>query len=254
MATHDRTCHRQFKMAILFVLILSLGNGGEIPLLECPLGPSSSWAYEEVNPENVHLGSASTSFSGTISIGETLVTESGAAYLTALHSSFQGFAGINQINQAAGSSNFQGNWLGVAVVQEGGEPGISLYYKSELRNNILKSSGSRYEVSITGGSFAGSSGITMINQSAGNMNIQFNALAINIGSTNATKLSDIELSSVNVKNQIINNSASPNTHYALLDLENGAFNNYHGFWSANQVAGNLSQVTTVFNVNIHTIP
>ncbi|MEM4722035.1 MAG: hypothetical protein QXT73_08265 [Candidatus Methanomethylicaceae archaeon] len=254
MATYEGTCHRQLSMAFLLVLILSLWNGGEIPLLGCPLGPSFSWANEEVNPENIHIGTASTSFSGVITIGDTFVTESGAAYLTTLHNSFQGFAGINQINQAAGSSNSQGNWLGVAVVQEGGEPGISLYYKSELRNNMLKSSGSRYEVSITGSSFAGGSGITMINQSAGNMNIQFNALALNIGSANVTKLSDIELSSVNVKNQIINNSASPNSHYALLDMENGAFNNYHGFWSANQVAGNLSQVTTVFHVNIHTIP
>jgi hypothetical protein len=219
-------------------------------------GPSACLAQEvEINPEIINAGSvAGNSFIGNVSILGNTVTETGALYSAAIKDSFQGFAGINQVNQAAGSLAAQWNWVGVAAADDAEVIGLSMSYKSKLQNNALTTANTTYQASIEGNSFAGGAGIALVNQGAGHMNSQFNAFSLTIGKQDAVNLSDIELGSVSINNTVTNDPEAPNTHSAKLDLDNGAFKDYTGLWSANQVAGSLSQVTTVFNVNVNTVP
>lgn len=230
------------------------------------LGPAPCWGQiateTEIvpNPESISVGSfIGTSFSGSISIIGNTMTEVNSNYGVELSNAFQGFTGISQINQTAGTLNSQINVAGIAGLQGGGElRRLSLNYKSQVANNTLSTSASNYQVGILGTSFAGGAGVVMVNQSAGNMNAQFNAFNLAIGpmgANGARGLTDIELCAVKANNSIIQDpAAAPNKYSTKLELEGGAFQNFTGMWSSNQVAGNMNQVATVFNVNVITMP
>lgn len=199
---------------------------------------------------------ASLSFTGCSSIIGNALTETSNTYLAAIASSFQGFTGINMVNQAAGSLNNQANWMGVAGSGTGGEAALSsLSYKSQVENNTLTTSGNTYRASITGTAFQGGSGVAMVNQSAGNMNTQLNAFGLTIGKAGengAISLTDVELCAVKANNTITLDPYNPNTYETERDPK--AFKNFTGLWSSNQIAGNMDQVTTVFNVNVTIVP
>lgn len=209
-------------------------------------------------PETIILGSFSgNSFTGySIIIGNTLTQTSGV-YHTEISNSFQGFTGIMQVNQAAGSLNNQLNVTGTAFSQ-GELSQISLSYKSQIKDNSLTTSGNDYQASITGTSFAGGSGIALVNQAAGNMNAQLNAFSLNLGTAGANgaiSLTDAELTAAKTNNSITYDPdpAKANKYSTALTSEAPA-QNFTGLWSSNQIAGNIDQVTTVFNVNVTTVP
>jgi len=213
----------------------------------------------EPNPESINVGSFSgNSFTGSISITGNIMTEVNSNYRVELSNAFHGFTGISQINQSAGTLNSQMNVMGIAGSPAGGElRRVSLSYKSRVANNTLSSSATNYQVGITGTSFAGGAGVVMVNQSAGNMNAQFNAFNLALGTmgpSGARGLTDIELRAVKANNSITLDPAAPNKYSTKLDLEGGAFHNFSGMWSTNQVAGNMNQVATIFNVNVITMP
>jgi hypothetical protein len=253
-----------WKIGVVVVWLLVLvWFPWEVNLSGTWLGPAPCWgqiaAEIEPNPESISVGSfIGTSFSGSISIIGNTMTEVNSNYGVELSNAFHGFTGISQINQTAGTLNSQINVIGIAGLQGGGElRRLSLNYKSQVANNTLSTSASSYQVGILGTSFAGGAGVVMVNQSAGNMNTQFNAFNLAIGpmgANGARGLTDIELCAVKANNFIIQDPAAPNKYSTKLDLEGGAFHNFTGMWSSNQVAGNQNQVATVFNVNVITMP
>jgi hypothetical protein len=252
------TTWRKAGLVLLCLTVMAWLPAGSHQLLS-GWGPSACLAQEaadsESNSEIIYIGSmAGNSFTGCVNILGNTVTETGALYSATLKDSFQGFVGISQVNQGAGSLAAQGNWVGVAAADDAEVIGLSLSYKSKLQDNALTTAGTTYQASIEGSSFAGGAGIALVNQGAGHMNSQFNAFSLTIGKQGAVNLSDIELGSVSINNTVTNDPEAPNTHSAKLDLDNGAFKDYTGLWSANQVAGSLSQATTVFNVNVNTVP
>jgi hypothetical protein len=184
-------------------------------------------------------------------VGNTMI-EMNSVSRVEISNSFRGFTGIAQVNQAAGYMNNQANLMAISDIRNGGATRTSLSSQSQVRNNVLSTSNNTYQAAITGGSFAGGTGVAMVNQTAGNMNAQLNAFNITIGGRR--NLTDTQLSAVEANNTIIKDPAAPNKYTTKLDLEGGAFRNFTGLVSTSQVAGNMNQVSTVFNVNVITVP
>jgi hypothetical protein len=222
-------------------------------------GPASCSGLEpgkrESIPENLPGDTyAGTNFSGHVSILNNTMTDANGFYRVQIVNSFQGFTGIAQINQAAGALNHQVNYLG-ATGSPRGDPatGMSLNYASRVKGNSLATSNNSYEAHIRGSSFASGSGIALVNQAAGHMNTQLNALHLAVGKQ-AENLTDTQMGAISSSNHMTSNPSAPNNHSAKLELDKGAFQDFTGIWSSNQIAGNMDQVTTIFNVRVTTVP
>jgi hypothetical protein len=183
--------------------------------------------------------------------GNTMIEINGLSRVEILNS-FRGFTGIAQVNQTAGYMNNQAHLMGITDVRNGGATLSSLSSQSQVRNNALTTSNNVYQTAITGGSFASGRGVAMVNQAAGNMNSQLSALNMTIGGRRS--LTDTQLSAVEANNTIAKDPQAPNTYSNKLDLEGGAFKNFTGLVGTSQVAGNMNQVSTVFNVNVIVVP
>ena len=127
-------------------------------------------------------------------------------------------------------------------------------YLSRLRKNSLTISNSTYQARILGPSFAGGAGLTLVNQAAGHMNTQLSAFFLTMGTGAAHDLTDLQLGAISSQNTVTYNPDAPGVRAAELELDKGAFQNYTGIWGTSQVAGNLNQVTTIFNVRVTTVP
>jgi len=212
----------------------------------------------ELNPECLAAVSFSgASFTGCSNIINNTLTERNSHFCVEINHSFQGFTGISQINQAGGSLNNQANVLGIAGASNGGAVAHlsqnSLSHKSRVENNTLNTSGNDHQASITGNSFAGGAGVLMVNQAAGHMNAQLNVINMTIGPKRPLMgLTDTELGAVKANNHVNQDPSGPNKYST--NLEGGKINNFTGLVTTNQVAGNMNQVSTVFNVNVTTLP
>jgi hypothetical protein len=184
-------------------------------------------------------------------VGNTMIEINGLSRVEILNS-FRAFTGIAQINQAAGYMNNQANLMGITDARNGGATRASLSGQSQVKNNVLTTSNTTYQAAITGASFEGGTGVAMVNQAAGNMNAQLNAFNMTIGDKRS--LTDNQLSAVEADNTITKGRAAPNKYSTTLDLEGGAFKNFTGLVSTVQVAGNMNQVSTVFNVHVIALP
>jgi hypothetical protein len=121
--------------------------------------------------------------------------------------SFNGFAGIAQVNQAAGSLNNQGNVVAVAVTNSNGFNSYTLSHAEvaiEKVNtfNVVDIDDTTYTDQICT-SFNGFSGIAQVNQASGHMNNQNNAagIAANLGNRGAVALTDSYLTMTNTNNR-----------------------------------------------------
>jgi hypothetical protein len=207
----------------------------------------------EINPERIITGSrslANFSFTGCINISGNIVTETNSRSQVEIANSFRSFTGLAQVNQSGGALNSQLNLVGIAGVSNGGRSQVSMSYQSRVSDNILNTSNNTYQAAITGESFRGGTGVAQVNQTAGNMNAQINAFNVSMGGR--LNLTDNQLCAVRTNNSIY---GPPNSTYATkLDLEGGAFKNFTGLVTTNQVAGNMNQVSTVFNVHVVPVP
>jgi hypothetical protein len=220
--------------------------------------PAPCWGQERhsYNPETIVVGSFSdNNVTGISSIKGNALTGTNGTYNASMDNSFAGFKGISQVNQAAGSINNQ--WNSISVCSSPGQVSrIGQSYKSEIKDNYLKTSGNCYKASITGESFAGGAGIVQVNQVAGNMNSQYNGLSLNIGAAGpkgAVCLTDAELCTAKTNNTIICDPNKPN-NYNKPELTADPANNFKGLWGSSQVAGDLNSVKTIFTINVTTVP
>ena len=184
-------------------------------------------------------------------VGNTIIEINGVSRVE-ISNSFRGFTGIAQVNQAAGYMNNQSNVMGITDVRNGGATRGSLSGQSQVTNNTLTTSNNTYQTAITGSSFAGGAGVAMVNQVSGNMNAQSSAFNMTIGGKRS--LTDTQLSAVEANNSITKTRQRQTNTPTKLDLEGGAFKNFTGMVSTSQVAGNMNQVSTVFNVNVIAVP
>jgi hypothetical protein len=219
---------------------------GPVPCLGQVLGE------KEPNLGTIVGASSDNSLTRRSSIVDNTIIEINGLSRVEISNSFRGFTGIAQINQAAGYMNNQANLMGITDVRNGETTLDSLSGQSQVKNNVLNTSNNSYQAAITGASFAGGTGVAMVNQAAGNMNSQLNAFNLTMGGRRS--LTDTQLSAVEANNTIIQDPAAPNRYLTKLDLEGGAFKNFTGLVSTSQVAGNMNKVNTVFTINVIALP
>jgi len=116
----------------------------------------------------------------------------GVSYIATMQTTVVGNRGITQVSQAAGNMHNQGNLVAVALTAEGDSFANA---QAEVQQDNLNTSptslviGSTFVANMPG-SVVGNLGVTQVNQDAGNMNNQTNAVAVaaGIASTNADVL------------------------------------------------------------------
>ena len=209
-----------------------------------------------VDPESIGAVSfTGQDFVGQVSIINNTIREANGFYRVQLLNAFQGFTGVAQVNQAAGALSNQVTYVGIAGL--GGNPqnsGLSMSYVSRVQKNSLTTSNSTYQAHIKGVSFAAGSGIALINQAAGHLNTQLNAFNLAIGGRAAQEFTDFQLGAISSQNRVISDPDAPNVRDVKLELEKGSFQDFAGIRGTSQIAGNLNQVTTIFNVRVITVP
>ena len=188
---------------------------------------------------------------GKASVIGNWLTESGSNYLgNSIFGSFPNFQGVATLNQASGALNNQANLLALSTGSSGGLQLNCCGLASEVRDNtLLLAYGARsnYSNIIGGQSFQNSTGLAMVNQVSGNMNVQFSQVGITLGG-GLTALSAQQLSAVSANNRVL--IPSGDAMNATVKLDSGAFQNFNGLAVVSQVAGNLNQVLTSVNINV----
>jgi hypothetical protein len=207
--------------------------------------------------------------------GSYSVAAKTAIYVTltdAIDKSFNGFVGIAQVNQAAGSGSNQGNALAAAVTdpnsdkKDGGYGGYTASYGKNSRGDDYQNNDpkavSHTEVAIgqlntyndmeakaaqfsdaMNDSFQNFTGVAQVNQSAGFGNNQKNAAAIaaNVNTAGAVAISDSFMSQTNCANCV---TYGPDTKVTATIA--GSFTNGAGLAQVNQSPGSLNnQANTV---------
>jgi hypothetical protein len=256
-----RTLIKTMKIGLAVTLFsLLMWFPGKISDYHNRWSPTPGYGQEnggsEASPENLAAGSyAGNEFTGQANILHNIVSDTDGFYSVHLLNAFQGFTGIAQVNQAAGTLNNQATYIGLAGFRDGAPTtGLRMSYVSRVSNNSLTVSNNTYQAHIKGPSFAGGSGIALVNQVSGHLNAMLTGIYLTMGTNAAHDLTDLQLGAISSNNTLTSDPEAPGVRAVELELDKGAFQNYTGIWGVSQVAGNLNQVTTVFNVRVTTVP
>jgi hypothetical protein len=235
---------------VILATVLTLGFWCPLSLPVSLGGIHPGFAQESTPNGRIIQGYAGVSIEAVSNIIGNFVAETSAIHATNLMGSFQGFKGIGATNQAAGTLNNQGTYVGFAATS-----GNNALMTNDVtlatvhENNTLITGRSSYQATIGGQSFRGATGIVAVNQVAGNMNSELKSITVCVGSAEAV-LNNTQLSQVNSNNNI---QVQGHTT-AKVSLDDGAFQDFKGVASVTQVAGNLNQVTTSLRININSMP
>jgi len=159
---------------------------------------------------------------------------------------FDAAAGINLINQAPGQLNNQGNAVSVASIVGTGTALTHAQASTEIDSwdNVIYQDETLTE-DIIDAAFVGVTGITAVNQSAGNANTQHNAVALSVG-TNYVALSEADLGQDNYSNEIYVTDPGEAVYHDF--IQTGAFGGATGITTVNQSAGNGNVQANVVSV------
>ncbi len=176
----------------------------------------------------------------------------GVSNIGRIDRSFNGVAGIAQVNQSTGNFDNQANVVAMAVggTAEGGFGHLSASVGVIYKDNTIKVRDAVLGSHITN-SFNNTSGIAQVNQSSGGLNNQHNVLAIGIGvdgTADFVALSDSALAS-----HTGNNVVEVEGDYEADTSMTNSFNNYSGIAQVNQVAGYGNTTAQTLTVNVNTI-
>ena len=178
--------------------------------------------------------------------------------------------GIGQLNQDSGNNSNQGNVISAAFVFDAAAPATGTAIvngdlaKAEAYVEQLNTDNAAYDIEAspfvldshgvsTGvldfkitatilDSINSDTGVFMVNQNAGNMNSQHNALAAAVGDNTFTALSDAGLNQVNEGN------ISFDINTVKSDLITNSVNSDTGIVAVNQSVGNMNNQATVISV------
>ena len=182
------------------------------------------------------------------------VTEADVTHTALLGNSFNGNAGMINVNQESGSSNDQANVRAFALT-----PGLGTLQDAqadvvmELHDNSVTASGGALNAGIAN-SFNDTTGVVGVNQAAGNLNEEANVLALSLGKSagqDSILLDDATLAMVGTPDQ---NTANEDPNRPQQTSAAGSFNNFTGIAQVNQVAGDLNRVANVMGVSVMTMP
>ncbi len=194
-------------------------------------------------------GAAAADVAFSQSLVGNQVVESNVERNVAFTGSGQYNAGIVSINQDAGNFSNQANLRAIAIVE--GDAPLHLAYvlgAAEMTGNSVVSGGPR--TTVIDDSFHGTIGIVGINQSAGNLNQQLNAVAITAGPSLGPELialGDSALESIGgqADNTLVEDPTSP--RQAVL---NNSFEGFVGIAQVNQSPGDMNSVANTFGLSV----
>ena len=182
-----------------------------------------------------------TAFAADIEILNLSVTDVDAG----MAGSIIGNTGIVGVNQAPGKLNNQGNVVAVSVTKE--ERAFQKAGASVMQANILDFELEFLALSadIIDSSIMGNGGIVGVNQAAGDLNNQANAVAIAAG------LDDVEYGTVAEAelNQMSACALVVDLATARMDAITGSINGNCGIVGVNQSAGNLNNQANIVSIS-----
>lgn len=176
-----------------------------------------------------------------------------ADYLAVINGSVNTNVGITQFNQDVGHNNNQANSVTAAVSFQAFFAESAIEVEQYTTNNLADVDGTATFVlgfppehynrfaNMTD-SVNGNLGVTQVNQSAGVMNNQVNAVDFGIGSGSAVALSEASLGQTNMNNQTFDVATVRG------DLIQNSVNTNHGITSVNQTSGNFNNQGTVISI------
>jgi hypothetical protein len=201
--------------------------------------------------------------------------ENCAEKLDLITGSITGNAGITTVNQSAGNMNNQANLVSVAWANVGGGPGTTPpgtepgdpnntgHANSQVAGEQILGNGRTNEGTPETGqgntvytinvpfrdaditnSVNNNSGITQVNQSAGNINNQANGMSLAFTFYNGIALSDTALGQWNAGNNVEEHNVSK---FANI---NGSVNDNTGVTQVNQTAGTLANQSNVVSLAV----
>jgi hypothetical protein len=234
------------------VLTLASWLSWGLPVLLTSIPPG--FAQESAPNGTIIQGYAGVSIEAVSNITGNYVAETSGVYASNLMGSFQGFKGVGATNQAAGNLNNQGTYIGFA--ETGSKNALmttNITLATITANNRLDTTEKiSYKAKIGDKAFNGATGIVAVNQAAGNMNSQLNAVTVCMGNA-AAVLNNTQLSRIN-SNNTINTPVKGAMPSAEVSLADDTFQNFKGVASVSQVAGNYNQVVTSIRININSLP
>jgi len=172
-----------------------------------------------------------------------------------IQDSFNGDAGIIDVNQQAGDLNNQANVRAFAYT-----PGLGTLQAAQadvtmaMYGNSITTSGGALSAGIDG-SFNNTVGIVGVNQAAGSLNEEVNVLALSLGASpgaDSIILDDATLALIGTPDQNTENK-DPNKPRQQTTSMTNSFNNFTGIAQVNQVAGDLNRVDNVMAVSVMTM-
>jgi len=193
-------------------------------------------------------GAAEAGLLSTQSLVGNTVTEPAVNVSVGFEQSGIGDQGIVDVNQDAGTLNNQANIRAIAIVLDGQQfQGFNFDTQQlTLQNNLTVTGGNR-EDHITD-SFANTTGIVGINQSAGSLNQQTNALLLVIGATmgpDVMTVGDSTLSTLTSLNTLTASGGGDRT-----DTLSNSFANFQGIAQVSQSAGDLNQIANRIAISV----
>lgn len=215
--------------------------------------PADASALSVTGIEGVQAIAGTGVVDGEAVMGQALVgnrVEEGSVIRQAvIGEAFQGNAGIVSVNQSAGNLDNQANVRAIAMGEDTGPlQFLSATGTAVASGNVVNSSGPR-ETRIEN-SFNDTVGIVGVNQSAGNLNQQLNAVVLAAGTLvgpDAIALGDSMLSSVGARND---NTVNKDRESPRQNVMTDSFRNFRGIAQINQTAGDLNRVGNAVGMSI----
>jgi hypothetical protein len=168
--------------------------------------------------------------------------ENCAEKIDEIRNSISGNVGITSVNQSSGNSNNQGTAISFAydLDQPPVPPSTSDGFAESqvavaqyMQNNTINSINIVFRDALMYNSVLGNIGITAVNQSAGNINNQGNAISIAFSLSPGVALSDVALGQWNTGNSVFESNVSKQA------VINASISLNTGITQVNQSAGNL---------------
>ena len=219
--------------------------------------PSTSGAgLVEVETEEISMtatGVVSASVVAAQVILNNQIEQTGVVGRVLLQDSFNGNAGLVNLNQEAGNVNNQANVrvLAFMATEVGSIIGsLNLSMSQAATNNTVLSDGGSHSTSITN-SFGNTAGIAGVNQTAGSANNQLNILAMVVGDTlgpDALPMGDTTLGQVSSGRRDASIGVSSRS-----DVIENAFANFRGIAQVNQSSGDVNSVGNVMGISFQVV-
>lgn len=192
-------------------------------------------------------GGTSASLGLTQSLIGNRVTENGVNSSVGFEFSGLDNRGMVNVNQEAGNLNNQANVRVIALVLDGQQIQTFDFDILQVRaDNVLTVIGGIRETHISD-SFTGTRGVVGINQSAGSLNQESNALLVALGATlgsNVSMVGDSTMASVSSNNSLTEGGGT------RTDSMTNSFGNFTGIAQVAQSAGDMNNISNRLVISV----